>query len=55
MKALFKTLFGSPRTVLVGGGALLLALAVLQSPLPVLAGIALPCCLLAGALYLACN
>jgi len=53
MKALFKTLFGSTRTVAVGALALALAILVLRSPAPFLAGIILPVCLLCGAFHLA--
>lgn len=53
MNALFKTLFGSPRTIAVGGIAVGLAAAALHSPVHALAGFILPAALLAGAGYLA--
>lgn len=53
MKALFKTLLGSPRTIAVGVIAVGLAIIALHGPIPVLAGFILPVILLAGAGYLA--
>lgn len=52
MKALFKTLFGSSRTIAAGAVALALAVIALHSPMPALAGLVLPVALLAGAGYL---
>jgi len=53
MQALFKTLFGSTRTISVGAGAVVAGYVLLHSPIPVLAGVAMPIGLLAGAGYLA--
>ena len=53
MQALFKTLFGSVRTIAVGALSLGVAFALLHGPLPVLAGVVLPIGLLLGAGYLA--
>ncbi len=53
MQALFKTLFGGTRTILVGAAALVVGFLLLHSPVPVLAGVAVPIGLLAGAGYLA--
>lgn len=53
MNALFKTLFGSLRTLAVAGLSLLLALLALHSPIPALAGLVLPVALLASAYHLA--
>jgi hypothetical protein len=53
MNALFKTLFGNPHTIAVGGIAVGLAAIALHSPAHVLAGFVLPIALLAGAAYLA--
>ncbi|MDR3522115.1 MAG: hypothetical protein P4L54_10955 [Acidocella sp.] len=53
MQGFIKTLFGDKNTLVVVAGAILAAVLVLHSPLPVLAGALLPLCLLAGAAYLA--
>ena len=53
MKGFTKTLFGDARTIAVAAGCILLALAVLHSPLIMLAGAVLPVALLLGAAYLA--
>ena len=53
MKALYKTLFGSARTVAAAAGAVVLAGLALHGPVPALAGAVLPAALLAGAAYLA--
>ena len=53
MKALFKTLFGSARTIAAAAGAVFLAGLALHGPAPALAGAVLPAALLAGAAYLA--
>lgn len=53
MKALFKTLFGSARTIAAASAAVFLAALALHGPAPALAGAVLPVALLAGAAYLA--
>ncbi|GLR65751.1 hypothetical protein GCM10010909_04290 [Acidocella aquatica] len=53
MKALFKTLFGSARTIAVAAGAVFLAVLALHGPVPGLAGAVFPAAMLAGAAYLA--
>ncbi len=53
MRALFKTLFGSARTISAAAVAVVLAGLALHGPAPVLAGAVLPVALLAGAAYLA--
>jgi len=53
VKALFKTLFGSWRTIGAGGVAVALGVLALHGPMPVLAGLVMPVVLLGGAAYLA--
>lgn len=53
MQGFIKTLFGDKHTVGVTAASIVIALAVLHTPEAALAGILLPCCLLAGAAYLA--
>jgi hypothetical protein len=53
MKALFKTLFGSARTIAAAAAAVALAVLALHSPVPALAGAVLPVAMLAGAAFLA--
>ncbi|MCB5945581.1 hypothetical protein [Acidocella sp. KAb 2-4] len=53
MQGFIKTLFGDKRTLATAGLAIGTAVAVLHSPAQMLAGLALPVCLLAGAAYLA--
>ncbi|NNM57521.1 hypothetical protein [Acidocella sp.] len=53
MRALFKTLFGSARTIGAAAAAAGLAVLALHGPAPALAGAVLPVALLAGAAYLA--
>jgi hypothetical protein len=53
MKPLFKTLFGSTRTISAGLLALAVAVIALHSAEPWFAGIILPVCLLGGAFHLA--
>ncbi len=53
MQGFIKTLFGDKRTLAVAGGSMLVALAVLHSPVAAWAGLVFPACLLAGAAYLA--
>ena len=53
MMALFKTLFGSARTIAAAAAAVILADLALHGPVPALAGAVLPVAMLAGAAYLA--
>jgi O-antigen/teichoic acid export membrane protein len=53
MQGFIKTLFGDKYTVGVAALSIVVAVVILHTPVAVLAGIALPCCLLAGAAYLA--
>jgi hypothetical protein len=53
MRDLFKTLFGDARNVCTAAICVAIGAAFLHTPLAVLAGIALPITLLAGAAYLA--
>jgi hypothetical protein len=53
MRGFIKTLFGDGRTLATAGLSILAAVAVLHSSAAAFAGLVLPCCLLAGAAYLA--
>ncbi len=53
MRALFKTLFGSTRTLLAAAAALAAGFIALHSPMPALAGLIFPIALCAAAAYLA--
>jgi hypothetical protein len=53
MQGFIKTLFGDARNVAVAALCIAIAALLLHTPIAILAGIALPIALLAGAAYLA--